>query len=105
VAQFFNSDSQSLNVTTFSTMGLNTPRVDIVNNAILSLDNSTVATDLLVVNANGRVDVNNGSSLQADRYNMNAADGAIRLNSGGELRVEGEVGWRGMCFTPLTVSP
>ena len=90
LTQFFNSDSQSLNVSTFSSMGLNTPRVDIINNAIVALDDSTVTTDLLVVDSNGRLDVNDGSSVRTGRYNFNTAAGAIRVNSGGELRVEGD---------------
>jgi hypothetical protein len=84
---FRNGDLQSLNVHTFSSLGLNTPRVQLFDNAILSLDSSTVTTDLVVFANNGGVDVDNGSSVQTLRYAFNDDAGELRVNSGGELRI------------------
>jgi T5SS/PEP-CTERM-associated repeat protein len=87
LVDFQNVDLQALNVHTVSSLGLNTPRVQILNNAILSLNASTVTTDLVLFVNNGRVDVNNGSSVQTESYAFNDAAGELRVNSGGELRV------------------
>ncbi|MEX2169825.1 MAG: PEP-CTERM sorting domain-containing protein [Pirellulales bacterium] len=88
--QFQNSDSQALNVHTLSSLGLNTPRVEIFHDAVLSLNNSTVTTDLVDVITSGRVDVNDGSSVQTQNYRFRDAAGEFRVNSGGELRVTGD---------------
>jgi T5SS/PEP-CTERM-associated repeat protein len=89
-AEFENPDSQPLNVHTLSSLGLSTPSVEIFHNAVLSLNNSTVMADLVIVVANGRLDVNSGSIVQTDRYGFNDTAGEFRVNSGGELRVTGD---------------
>src|SRR4051794_12896581 len=86
-AEFQNPDSQLLNVHTLSSLGLSTPRVEISQDAVLSLNNSAVTTNLVDIVTSGRVDVNDGSSLQASGYVFESSAGELRVNSGGELRV------------------
>jgi hypothetical protein len=61
--------------------------VEILDNAVLALDNSTVTTNLIAIGSNGRVDINDGSSVQTLVYGSDNAAGEFRINSGGELRV------------------
>ena len=63
----------------------------IFNNAVLSLNNSTVTTNHVDIVTSGRVDVNNGSSVQTPYYDMRDAAGEMRVNSGGELRVTADL--------------
>jgi T5SS/PEP-CTERM-associated repeat protein len=86
-AEFRNADFQTLNVHTLASLGLSTLRVEIIDNAVLALDNSTVATNLIAIGSNGRVDINDGSSVQTLLYGSDNAAGEFRINSGGELRV------------------
>jgi T5SS/PEP-CTERM-associated repeat protein len=86
-AEFQNPDSQLLNVHTLSSLGLNTPRVEVFDDAVLSLDNSTVTTSHVGIFDNGRVNVNSGSSVQTLTYDFETSGGELRVNSGGELRV------------------
>ncbi len=88
--EFFNNDFQALNVHTVSTLRLNTPLVRVLNNAILSLNNSTVTTNSIGTVNNGRIDVNNGSSVQTLTYFFDQSAGEMRVNSGGELRMFGD---------------
>jgi T5SS/PEP-CTERM-associated repeat protein len=88
-AEFTNVDAQALNVHTFSSLGLDTPLLRVLSNAVLSLSNSTVTTNDITF-FSGRIEVNSGSSLQTQRYNFNNASGELRVNSGGELRVTGD---------------
>jgi hypothetical protein len=85
--QFSNSDAQALNTHTVSSLGLNTPSLEIYDDAILSLNNSIITTNNLLFANDGRVDVNSGSSVQTLRYAMSNAAGELRVNSGGELRI------------------
>jgi len=90
-ADFRNADLQALNVHTLSNLGLNTPLVRVLDNAILALDNgSIVTTNDMQIAKNGRVDVNNGSSVQTLSYRLDDAAGELRVNSGGELRIAGD---------------
>ena len=90
-ADFKNPDLQALNVHTLSNLGLNTPLVRVFDNAILALDNgSIVTTNDLQIAKIGRVDVNNGSSVQTLSYRLDDAAGEVRVNSGGELRIAGD---------------
>lgn len=84
---FGNSDLQALNVHTIASLRLNTPLVELYENAILSLNNSTVTTNSIRTVNNGRVDVNSGSSVQTLSYRLDNAAGEMRVNSGGELRI------------------
>jgi T5SS/PEP-CTERM-associated repeat protein len=84
---FANEDRQALNVHTIESLRLNTPDVDVFDNAILSLNNSTVTTNFIETIADGRIDVNSGSSVQTLRYGFVQAAGELRVNSGGELRI------------------
>lgn len=88
--QFANADRQSLNVHTVASLRLNTPQVEVLNNAVLALNSATITTDLLDLRSDGRVDVNSGSSVQTLRYEFDNAAGEVRVNSGGELRVVGD---------------
>ena len=87
---FRNGDLQALNVHTIASLGLNTPDVDVFDNAILSLNNATVTTNTLSVVNDGFVEVNSGSSVQTLTYSFNDAAGLVRVNSGGELRIAGD---------------
>jgi T5SS/PEP-CTERM-associated repeat protein len=89
-AQFQNGDFQPLNVHTLSSLGLNTPSVEIFHDAVLSLNNSMVTTNFVEIISSGRVDVNDGSSVQTHNYNFGDAAGELRANSGGVLRVEAD---------------
>ena len=62
----------------------------VFDNAILSLNNSTVTTNSIGTVADGRIDVNNGSSVQTLTYIFDQATGELRVNSGGELRIAGD---------------
>ncbi|MBL9164325.1 MAG: PEP-CTERM sorting domain-containing protein [Planctomycetaceae bacterium] len=88
--QFSNSDRQALNVHTVSSLGLNTPEVEVFHNAVVALNNATVTTNKLDLIEDGRVDVNSGSSVQTLRYEFDNAAGEVRVNSGGELRIAGD---------------
>lgn len=87
---FLNSDGQALNVHTIQSLRLNTPDIDLFHNAVLSLNNSTVTTNSIATAANGRVDVNSGSSVQTLTYAFDQPTGELRVNSGGELRIAGD---------------
>jgi T5SS/PEP-CTERM-associated repeat protein len=87
---FGNSDFQALNVHTIASLRLNTPLVELYENAILSLNNSTVTTNSMRTVNNGRIDVNDGSSVQTLTYSLDNAAGELRVNSGGELRIAGD---------------
>ncbi len=87
---FKNSDFQSLNVHSVSNLRLNTPHVRVLNNAILSLNNATVTTNSIGTTNDGRIDVNNGSSVQTLTYIFDEPTGELRVNSGGELRIAGD---------------
>jgi T5SS/PEP-CTERM-associated repeat protein len=88
--EFKNSDLQVLNVHTVSNLRLNTPRVEVFDNAVLSLNNATVTTNVIGTVNDSRIDVNNGSSVQTLSYFFNQAAGELRVNSGGELRIAGD---------------
>ncbi|MBL9165702.1 MAG: hypothetical protein JNL18_23465 [Planctomycetaceae bacterium] len=88
--EFFNDDFQALNVHTVSTLRLNTPFLRVFNNAVLSLNNATVTTNEIQIKANGRIDVNSGSSVQTLGYFLDQPAGELRVNSGGELRIAGD---------------
>ena len=87
---FLNTDRRASNVTSVSSMRLNTPDVDVIDNAILSLNNATVTTNFIGTVADGRIDVNNGSSVQTLGYGFDQSAGELRVNSGGELRISGD---------------
>lgn len=87
---FKNVDRQALNVHTVASLGLNTPTVAVFNNAILSLNNSTITTNSIGTVEDGRIDVNNGSSVQTLTYIFDQPTGELRVNSGGELRIAGD---------------
>lgn len=88
--EFTNQDRQSLNVHTVSSLTLTSPRIEVFDNAILALNNSIVPTNLLNVTSDGRVDVNSGSRIQTLGYLFESDAGEVRVNSGGELRVEAD---------------
>jgi T5SS/PEP-CTERM-associated repeat protein len=87
---FGNSDLQALKVHTIASLRLNTPLVEIYENAILSLNNATITTNTLNVVNNGSVAVNSGSSVQTLNYTFGNPAGLLVVNSGGELRVAGD---------------
>ncbi|MGL4512964.1 MAG: hypothetical protein ACRCT8_07710 [Lacipirellulaceae bacterium] len=87
---FRNTDRRASNVTSVSSMRLNTPRVIVFDNAVLSLNNATVTTDSIRTTADGRIDVNSGSSVQTLSYLFDQPTGELRVNSGGELRIDGD---------------
>lgn len=85
--QFSNNDRQALNVHTVASIRLNTPEVSVFDNAILSLNNATVTTNIIRIVEDGRIDVNNGSSVQTVGYFLLQPTSELRVNSGGELRI------------------
>ncbi|MBA4106252.1 MAG: hypothetical protein C0485_10880 [Pirellula sp.] len=85
--QFSNNDRQALNVHTVASIRLNTPEVSVFDNAILSFNNATVTTNIIRIVEDGRIDVNNGSSVQTGGYFISSPTGELRVNSGGELRI------------------
>lgn len=87
---FRNIDSQALNVHTISSLGLNTPVVNLLDNSILSLNNSTVTANSIGASSIGRIDVNSGSSVQVLSYFFDQPAGEMRVNSGGEFRIAGD---------------
>ena len=88
---FKNNDFQSLNVHTISRLRLNTPVIHVSQNAILSLNNSTVTTNTIgTLGTAGRIDVNAGSSVQTLTYFFDQLTNEMRVNSGGELRIAGD---------------
>ncbi len=90
-ANFENEDLQALNVHTLLGLRLNTPRVSVNDNAILSLGSGAIiTTDNVQLTSNGRVDVNSGASVQTLKYQLDNSAGEIRVNSGGELRIAGD---------------
>ncbi len=87
---FGNSDFQALNVHTITSLRLNTPLVELYENAVLSLNNATITTNTLRLVNNGTVAVNSGSSVQTLNYTFDSTAGILLVNSGGELRVAGD---------------
>ncbi|MDZ4656911.1 MAG: hypothetical protein SH868_04955, partial [Bythopirellula sp.] len=87
---FRNTDRRASNVTSVSSMRLNTPDIDVFDNAVLSLNNATITTDSIGTTADGRIDVNSGSSVQTLSYVFDQSTGELRVNSGGELSIAGD---------------
>ncbi|QDT71474.1 beta strand repeat-containing protein [Lacipirellula limnantheis] len=88
--EFKNEDRQALNVHSVSTLRLNTPAVLVTDNAVLALNNATITTNSIGTTADGRIDINSGSSVQTLSYVFDQSTGELRVNSGGELRVAGD---------------
>ncbi len=82
-----NDDRQALNVTTMSNLVLTSPLVRVAENAVLALNTTTIPTNVIAVVNDGRIDINNGSSVRTLQYAFDNAAGELRVNSGGELRV------------------
>jgi T5SS/PEP-CTERM-associated repeat protein len=88
--QFVNADRQALNLHTVSSLTLASPEIKVFHNAVLSLNSSTVLTNKIGTFADGRIDVNSGSSVQTLEYYFVEPTGEFRVNSGGELRIAGD---------------
>ncbi|QDT73263.1 hypothetical protein I41_24520 [Lacipirellula limnantheis] len=87
---FLNTDRRASNVTSVSSMRLNTPALFVRHNAVLSLNNATVTTNSIRTTEDGRIEVSSGSSVQTLSYGFDQPSGELRVNSGGELRVAGD---------------